>query len=84
MKKKTLIASIALAAITTHAAASQSLIETYEQAVANDPSLAIAQLESTSAQQDVISGFANVLPKVSASAKVSVYLVCQSSEQGSR
>ncbi|WP_196161350.1 TolC family outer membrane protein [Reinekea sp. G2M2-21] len=72
MQKKTLIASLALAAVTTHAAASQSLIETYEQAVANDPSLAIAQFEAESAQQDVISGFANVLPKVSASATYGV------------
>ncbi len=67
MQKKTLIASLALAAVTTHAAASQSLIETYEQAVANDPGLAIAQMKSESAQQDVVSGFANVLPKVNAS-----------------
>jgi outer membrane protein len=72
MQKKTLIASLALAAVTTHAAASQSLIETYEQAVANDPSLAIAQFEAESAQQDVVSGFANVLPKVSASATYGV------------
>lgn len=68
MQKKTLIASLALAAVTTHAAATQSLIETYEQAVANDPSLAIARLNADSAQEDVKSGFANVLPRVSASA----------------
>ena len=68
MLKKTLIASLAMAAVTTHAAASQSLMETYEQAVANDPGLAISRLEAESAQKDVVSGFANVLPKVSASA----------------
>jgi outer membrane protein len=68
MQKKTLIAGLALAAVTTHAAATQSLIETYEQAVANDPSLAIARLNADSAKEDVKSGFANVLPRVSASA----------------
>lgn len=68
MQKNTLLVSLALAAVTTHAAASQSLLETYEQAVANDPNLAIAQLQAQSAQEDVKSGFANVLPKVNASA----------------
>jgi outer membrane protein len=47
-------------------------LETYEQAVANDPSLAISRLEAESAKQDVISGFANVLPNVSASATYGV------------
>lgn len=72
MQKKTLIASLVVATLTTHAVASQSLMETYEQAVANDPSLAIARLQSESAQQDVTSGFANVLPKVTASASYGV------------
>jgi len=71
MHKKTLIACLALAVVTTNAAASQSLLETYEQALANDPSLAISRLNSESAQEDVKSGFANVLPKVSANASYS-------------
>lgn len=68
MQKNVLLASLALAVFTSHAAASQSLLETYEQAVSNDPNLAIAKLQAQSAQEDVKSGFANVLPKVSASA----------------
>ncbi|EAR11087.1 TolC family outer membrane protein [Reinekea blandensis] len=72
MQKKTLLASLVVATLTTHAVAAQSLLETYEQAVANDPSLAIARLQSESAQQDVTSGFANVLPSVSASVNYGV------------
>jgi outer membrane protein len=80
MLKKTMIAGLTLAVVTAHAAASQSLLETYEQALANDPSLAISKLEAASAKEDVVSGFANVLPKVSASATYGVG--SDSSEEG--
>lgn len=67
MQKKTLIASLALAALTTHAAASQSLLETYEQAVANDPNLEIARLSVENSELDVQSGLSRVLPTVTSS-----------------
>lgn len=72
MLKKTLVASLSLAAITTYAAASQSLLETYEQAVANDPSLAIAKLNAESSAQDVINGFSNVIPSVGLTARYGI------------
>ena len=80
MLKKSMIAGLTLAIVAAHSAASQSLLETYEQALANDPSLAISKLEAASAQEDVKSGFANVLPKVSASASYGVG--SDSSEEG--
>lgn len=67
MHKKLLISGITLALAAVQANASQSLLETYEQAVENDPTLKMARLEVESAQQDVTSGFSAVLPSVSAS-----------------
>ncbi|WP_320822620.1 TolC family outer membrane protein [Reinekea sp.] len=65
---KPLIAGLILAAVTAQASASQSLLETYVQALANDPQLAIARLTADNAQQDVTTGYANVLPDVTANA----------------
>lgn len=64
MQKRRLIVSLALATLVGQSQA-QSLLETYEQALLNDTSLAIERLEAESAQQDVISGRSNVLPAVS-------------------
>jgi outer membrane protein len=67
MHKKLMISGLTLALAAMQANASQSLIEIYEQAVDNDPTLKMAQLEVESANQDVTSGFSAVLPSVSAS-----------------
>ncbi|MFT7418892.1 MAG: outer membrane protein, partial [Reinekea sp.] len=63
---KPLIVGLVLVAVTAHVSASPSLLETYEQALANDPQLAIARLTAENAQQDVTTGYANVLPDVTA------------------
>ena len=72
MLKKQIIASLTLAAVTSGVFASQSLMATYEEAVVNDPQLAIARLQSDNAQEDVKRGYSNVMPKVSASAIIGV------------
>ena len=63
---KPLIVGLVLVAVTAHVSASPSLLETYDQALANDPQLAIARLNAENAQQDVTTGYANVLPDVTA------------------
>ena len=63
---KPLIVGLVLVAVTAHVSASPSLLETYDQALANDPRLAIARLNAENAQQDVTTGYANVLPDVTA------------------
>ena len=68
MYKKSLVVGLALATLAINATAAQSLIETYELAVANDPNLAISKLNAEDAGQQARAGLANVLPSVSATA----------------
>jgi outer membrane protein len=68
MYKKSLVAGLALATLAMNATASQSLIETYEQAIANYPTLAISKLNAESAKEAANEGKASVLPTVTASA----------------
>ncbi|MEJ2043292.1 MAG: TolC family outer membrane protein [Reinekea sp.] len=82
MYKKTLVTGLALATLALNAAASQSLIETYELAVANDPSLAVARLNAESAQLDARSGFAAVLPSVNASVSYGVGSKSKTNDKG--
>lgn len=71
MLKKTYIYAL-FTAIASSGFASQSLLETYEQAVANDPTLAIERLNAEIAQEDVKSGLSAVLPSVSLSGSYSI------------
>lgn len=71
MFKKTLLSGfIVLAA--AHSGANQSLMDTYVQAVENDPTLSIANLTAQSSRENVASGLSAVLPKVSVGAQYSI------------
>ncbi|TXR51420.1 TolC family outer membrane protein [Reinekea thalattae] len=72
MLKKLPIICVLFTLSSVYANAAQSLIETYEQASQNDPTLQMAQLAVLSAQQDVTNGLSNVLPNVSASASYGI------------
>ncbi|TCS41163.1 TolC family outer membrane protein [Reinekea marinisedimentorum] len=73
MQKKLFISGLTLALAAVQVDASQSLLETYEQAIKNDTTLKIAQYQVDSAQQDVTTGFSKVLPTVTASSSYGVY-----------
>jgi len=68
---RTLAGALALVA-TSGVWAQVSLMDVYEQAVTNDPTLAIQQLNQDNAQTQVTSGFSNLLPQVNASANYTV------------
>lgn len=72
MPNKLLINALAIVAFTSNAFGAQSLVETYELALQNDPTLAISRLTAISAQEDVQTGLASVLPTVSGAATYSV------------
>lgn len=71
MFKKTIISGLLLTAA-HYAMASQSLMETYEQAVAADPTLAIANLNARNDQENVKSGLSAVLPDVTLGAQYGI------------
>lgn len=61
---------------TTGAWAQVSLMDVYQQAVANDPTLAIQYLNEENAQTQVKSGFSKLLPTVDANASYTVNSGC--------
>ncbi|MFQ3262104.1 TolC family outer membrane protein [Reinekea sp.] len=68
MLTKQWIACLSLIAATGVASASQSIIDTYKQALSNDTGLEITRLQQQIAEANVDSGLARLLPSVSASA----------------
>ncbi|MBU2864000.1 TolC family outer membrane protein [Reinekea forsetii] len=72
MQTKQWIACLSFVAATGAASASQSIIDTYKQALENDTGLEITRLQEQLAQEQVSSGLANLLPSVSASASYGV------------
>lgn len=67
MLTKQWIACLSFATAAGFSGATQSLIETYEQALANDTSMEITRLQQRLAEIQVQSGLSNLLPKVNAS-----------------
>lgn len=72
MLTKQWIACLSLIAAAGAASASQTIIDTYKQALSNDTGLEITRLQQQLAEAQVSSGFANLLPSVSASATYGV------------
>lgn len=68
MLTKQWIACLSLIAATGAVSASQTIIDTYKQALANDTGLEITRLQQQLAEAQVASGLSNLLPNVSASA----------------
>lgn len=68
MKGIRFVTSLAATLLSTAAMAQVSMSEVYQQALENDPTLTIEQLNADSASAQVRSGLSELLPKVNASA----------------
>lgn len=72
---RTLVGALALIT-TTGAWAQVSLMDVYQKALSNDPTLAIQQLNEDNARTQVKSGFSKLLPSMNASATYSANSSC--------
>ncbi|MHA7879766.1 MAG: TolC family outer membrane protein [Saccharospirillum sp.] len=76
MKGITLVTALAVSLISTGALAQVSLSDVYRQALLNDPTLTIQQLNAETASAQVRSGRSELLPKVNASTSYEVSGSC--------